>query len=95
MFKAVKALRTVKIVNIFVEGANILIQLKTMIQRIFICFPIIIKLVPIIMMVFYIWAIIGMENFNKKTHSYRQGSPYEEYHYADFSNFLGATALLF
>lgn len=97
MFKAVKALRTVKIANFLSEGANIFIQLKVMISRTILCIPMIMRLIPIMFQIFYFWAIIGMENFNTKTHG-REGrmeSPYVEYVYASFNNFHGALLLLF
>ena len=58
-----------------------------MIERILLCVPIIMKVIPIILMVFYIWAIIGIENLNTKTHQYKEDSPYEEYNYADMNSF--------
>jgi hypothetical protein len=84
----------VKFLNFLISGANLLLQLKTMIQRIFLCIPMILKLIPIMLMVFYLYAIIGMQLFNISTHPYREGSPYEM-PFSDMSTFLGALKLLF
>ena len=76
LFKAFKALRTFKFFNVCLEGVNILIQLKSMISRIFLCLPMIVKFIPMMCMVIYLWAIIGMENLNTVTHSFSHGSTY-------------------
>jgi hypothetical protein len=38
-----------------------------MIERILLCIPMILKFIPIMLMVLYLWAIVGMENFNTNT----------------------------
>ena len=47
-------------------------------------------------MVFYIFGIIGIENFNTETFDHDESSPYEpEQNYADFTSFMGAQLILF
>jgi two pore calcium channel protein 1/two pore calcium channel protein 3 len=95
LFRAFKAFRTMKFCHIFINGAEMLLQLQNMIERIFLCLPFIFKFVPLMIMIFYIWAIIGMDNFNTNTHPYREGSPYLQYSYANFDSFVGAISLLY
>lgn len=95
MFRTLKALRTVKIVNFLIIGADTLIQIKIMIQRIILCLPLIFKLIPLILMVFYIYSIFGMEYFNHETSKTVDNSPFNIYTYADFSTFSGALLILF
>lgn len=90
MFKTVRALRTVKVVNFLVIGADTLIQIKVMIQRIFLCIPHIFQLIPVILMIFYIYGIFGIEFFNKDTRHAREDSPFGIYHYASFTSFGGS-----
>ena len=55
----------------------------------------ILKLIPVILMMFYFWAILGLDIFNINTYSYRQNSPYESYDYAEFTSFGKALLVLF
>lgn len=68
MFRAFRALRTVKVVNFLVIGADTLIQMKVMVQRIIMCIPLVLKLIPVIVMIFYLWAIMGMDKWNLDTY---------------------------
>ena len=67
MFRAFRSLRTVKVVNFLVIGADTLIQLKVMIERIILCIPLVLKLIPVMITIFYIWALIGMAKWNTNT----------------------------
>lgn len=56
----------------------------------------IIKLIPVLLTIFYIYSIFGMEFFNKDTIPYRkENNPYDAYDYADFTSFGGALLILF
>lgn len=61
------------------------------------CIPMIMKLVPIIWMTFYLWAIVGIEIFNTNTFQFRPNSPYEDItnNYTDFTSFGNACLVLF
>lgn len=65
--KALKTLRTIKFFNFLSFGADIVANVKLLITRTLYCIPLIMRLIPIILLVFYIWAIIGMTYFNTKT----------------------------
>lgn len=67
-----------------------------MIQRIFLCVPLIFKLMPILLAVMYIYAILGMQFFDTSKGNYDfKDNPYDTYNYADFTSFGGALLLLF
>lgn len=76
VFKMFRAVRTVKIMRLIVVWGDILHQTQTLITRIFTCIPLIFKLLPILWMVFYIYAVIGLEIFNSKSIIFRPNSPY-------------------
>lgn len=66
-----------------------------MVERIFLCIPMIFRLIPVMFMIFYFWAVIGIENFNTETNPHRAGSHYITFEYATMNNFYGALMLLF
>jgi hypothetical protein len=47
----------------------------------------VIKLLSILMTVFYFYSILGMEIFNTKTNPYREDSPYADGSYVTYTNF--------
>ncbi len=53
------------------------------------------KLVPIIYMIFYLYALWGMESFNTDTFPYKEGSPYDMNSYTNFNSFGNALLILF
>ena len=63
------------------------------------CVPLVFKMIPIIWMLVYLWAIIGMEYFNKNTvHHHSEAkdehNKYEFLEYADFTDFSGSLLVL-
>ncbi|EGR34851.1 hypothetical protein IMG5_000790 [Ichthyophthirius multifiliis] len=95
IFKVFRAIKTMKIINVISQGIDTLNQVKILIQRIFMCIPIISKLIPILLIIFYIYALIGVNIFNTKLNSYRLNSPYDQNNYIDFNNFGNAMLILF
>jgi len=87
VFKIFKTLRTIKLIGAVVKGAEMLNQVQLLLQRILLCVPIVFQLVPILEMIFYIYAILGMEIYNTKTFEHQANSPYDDYPYANFNSF--------
>ena len=75
-----------------------LVELKNMIERIFICMPMIIKLLPSVFSVSYVYSIIAIELYNTSTNKY-VSDPYSPYstpdYYCDFSSFYSAMLVFF
>lgn len=95
MFRTIKAIRSIKIINFMFIGANALLKIKYLIQRMFICIPLVIQLMPVIFILYYVYSIIGMEFMNWETSEIREGGPFTLYEYADFTSFGGALLILF
>ena len=58
-----RALRTAKILNYIFQGLDLIRKVYEMLYKIFICIPIVLKLSIIIIIFFYIYAVIGVEIF--------------------------------
>lgn len=58
-----RAIRTVKILRFVLSGLDIIHKVYEMLYKIVICVPIVMKLSVIIIIVFYIYAAIGVEIF--------------------------------
>ena len=86
LFRTFRACRTIKIVSFLFYGIDTLVQLKNMVERIFTCMPMIIRLLPIILSTNYVYAIVGIEIFNTRTDPFAD-SPYQVYTYCDFNSF--------
>ena len=50
---------------------------------------------PLIYSFYYVYALIGMDNFNTKTFPYTDGSPYNSNDYTDFTSIGNAMLILF
>lgn len=55
----------------------------------------IVKLSIVIWIVFYIWAILGMEIFDTDTYNHKTSTSFNIYTYADFTSFSKTLLLLF
>ena len=75
LFRTFRACRTIKIISFLFYGVDTLVQLQNMVERIFICMPMIIKLLPTVISTLYIYGIIGVDIFNTVTNPSRD-SPY-------------------
>lgn len=87
VFRMFRACRSVKIFNCCVVAADILYEVKLLIERIFTCFPLILKLTPIIFMAFYFYSCIGVEIFNSHDYEIKEGSPYDVHYLNQFNDF--------
>ncbi|EAR82678.2 cation channel family transporter (macronuclear) [Tetrahymena thermophila SB210] len=94
VFRIFKALRSIKFLSILLAGFELFYQVKDLLIKIFMCLPIVVRLIPIILVVYYIYTYIGLDNFNTNTFNYNQNSPYDQ-GYADFNNFYGAMLIYF
>ncbi|KAL4429432.1 hypothetical protein ABPG74_021019 [Tetrahymena malaccensis] len=94
VFRIFKALRSIKFLSILLAGFELFYQVKDLLIKIFMCLPIVIRLIPVILVVYYIYTYIGLDNFNTNTFQYNPNSPYDQ-QYADFNNFYGAMLIYF
>jgi hypothetical protein len=84
--------RSVKIINFLILGADTLLKIKFMVSKIFVCIPLIFQFFPALWIVYYVYAIFGMEFFDAES---EEESHFNEHEYAEFSSFGGALLLLF
>lgn len=71
-----RALRTIKILNYVLSGLDIIHKVYEMLYKIVICVPIVMKLSVISIIVFYIFAVIGVELFSKNLYDFENDSDY-------------------
>lgn len=76
-------------------GSEFLESTQLIIARIIFCVPLILRLIPVLLLVYYVWGICGMSVFNTKTHSYKEGSPYQSYEGNTFESMAHAWLVLF
>ncbi|EGR34811.1 hypothetical protein IMG5_001520 [Ichthyophthirius multifiliis] len=95
IIKIFNKLRSFKVFNLLIIGAETLNQVQLLIQKIFMCIPIILQLIPILIIIFYLYAVWGMEIFNIRTFSYKKNSPYQENILGDFTSFKNSLLILF
>ncbi|KAL4467991.1 hypothetical protein ABPG72_015861 [Tetrahymena utriculariae] len=94
VFRIFKALRSIKFLSILLAGFELFYQVKDLLIKIFMCLPIVIRLIPVILVIYYIYTYIGLDNFNTNTFRYNENSPYDQ-NYVDFNNFHGAMLIFF
>lgn len=70
VFRMLRVLRTVKIFNYLFDGLEIITQVYEMLYKIVICIPIVMKLSVICVIVFYVYAVIGVELFASNLYDY-------------------------
>lgn len=68
VFRMLRVLRTIKVLNFLFDGLQIITQVYQMLYKIVICIPIVMKLSVIGVIVFYIYATIGVELFAANLH---------------------------
>jgi two pore calcium channel protein 3 len=71
-----RAFRTVKILSLIFSGLDIIHKVYEMLYKIVICVPIVMKLSVICVIVFYIYAAIGVELFAYNLREIIQASPF-------------------
>jgi len=103
-----RALRTVKVLNYILSGLDIIHKVYEMLYKIVICIPIVMKLSVICVIVFYIYAAIGVEIFSSNLFAtetlsqYGQslcapetaGEYFNSCEYTNFNTFGGAVLIL-
>lgn len=107
LFKLIATLRGAKLFKCCYAGFKSVHRIRRFIQDLILCFPIgiypsqfffkgilVLKLMAVLFMVTYLYAIIGMEIFNSKDQIY-ENSPYIKDNYANFNTFGGALLILF
>ncbi|CAD8079364.1 unnamed protein product [Paramecium sonneborni] len=106
VFRLFRAFRSLKILNILFEGLQFLDLVRTLLYKIIICVPLILRLMLPVQMVFFIYSCIGMYLYGKVQRN--ENNPYAnsecdinsfEYQwgnckYADFSTFAGSYLMM-
>ncbi|CAD8091578.1 unnamed protein product [Paramecium sonneborni] len=106
VFRLFRAFRSIKIINILFEGLQFLDLVRTLLYKIIICVPLILRLMLPVQMVFFIYSCIGMYLYGKIQNN--EDNPYAntqcdvnnfEYQwgsckYADFSTFAGSYLMM-
>ncbi|EGR33043.1 hypothetical protein IMG5_062980 [Ichthyophthirius multifiliis] len=95
IFKVFHTIKNTKLFNCLAIGAETLNQVQLLLKKIIMCIPLVAKLIPIILMVFYLYAFWGMETFNTQTFEFKKGSPYQTQFFGDFNNFQNSLLVLF
>lgn len=76
IFRMFRAFRTIKILKVIFAGLDVIHKVYEMLYKIVICVPIVMRLSVICVIVFYIYAAIGVELFAKNLHDAVNFSPY-------------------
>ncbi|CAD8055958.1 unnamed protein product [Paramecium primaurelia] len=106
VFRLFRAFRSLKIINILFEGLQFLDVVRTLLYKIIICVPLILRLMLPVQMVFFIYSCVGMYLYGKIQRN--EDNPYAnsqcdinnfEYSwgsckYADFSTFAGSYLMM-
>jgi hypothetical protein len=66
-----------------------------MIDKIFITIPLVFQFIPVLLMVYYVYAIFGMQFFNANHNHIEEGGEFAMFEYSDFTTFGGSLLILF